>query len=383
MSGFVKIGLRLFGTARYIPNKNTTKYLQSMCLVRNGSSHVTKNSITSAQKKSAGYWKIISTVTKNILWYSTIPLTVIVVGSTYIVVKTPTFWEDIDAKIAAEEETLKYSIIPSKIITSSVLFDDGVIQIKTQEDNIHLMNDNTRNLMGSKELNANILEPFPRGKPIPIKIGKFTGLLDKGKLTLKTEEGDTTFTFHHTVGLEVKKLTETLQNEIAANEKEQTIIRHRRGKFIYSFSGYKITLETPEHIRELTGFSRILSDSNFNRMYPIIGNFSSSYDTTVKIQKDNSDEVYYCTQIVNVECDKKLDENLQNQLITIKKVSSRKDLAEEMKTCELVIDSGVIVFKTQDGDKFVVQHRLTCEVFEDGEQTYLNWTQDINAFDSL
>ncbi|KAF7989892.1 hypothetical protein HCN44_008566 [Aphidius gifuensis] len=382
MSGIVRIGLRLIGKTRYVPNNNTTKYLQSMCHVRNGSSHVTKNSITSAQKRLAGYWNIISTVTKNILWYSTIPLTVIVVGCTFVIIKTPTFWEDLDMVDEVEEETLKYSIIPSKIITSSVLFNDGVINIKTRDDEKTFTNENTRNLIISEELDANIQEPFFKGKPIAITVGKFNGFLDKGKLKLNTEDGNTTFTFHHTVGLEVKKLTETLLNEIAANEKEQPeIIPQREGKFSYFFPGSKMTMKTPGSLKKWTGFSCTPSDSNFKKIFPIIGSFSSSGDTRVKIQKDNSDEVYYFTQIVNIECDKKLDENLQNQ-IAIKKVSSRNDLAKEMKTCELVIDSGAVVFKTQDGDKFVVRHRLICEIFEVGEQTYLSWTQKLKAFNS-
>lgn len=55
-----------------------------------------------------------------------------------------------------------------------------------------LKNDNTRNLIINKELEANLQKPFPRGEPVPIKIGKYTGLLDNGKLILKTEDGETT-----------------------------------------------------------------------------------------------------------------------------------------------------------------------------------------------
>lgn len=53
-------------------------------------------------------------------------------------------------------------------------------------------NENTRNLIINKELEANIQEPFPKGEPIPIKMTNYTGSLDNGKLILKTNDGEKT-----------------------------------------------------------------------------------------------------------------------------------------------------------------------------------------------
>jgi len=65
MSGIIArvIGSRLAGTTKYITKQNTTKYLQSMCHVRNRCSHITKNSITPGKScyscnYKLKYWKI-------------------------------------------------------------------------------------------------------------------------------------------------------------------------------------------------------------------------------------------------------------------------------------------------------------------------------------
>ncbi|XP_044014054.1 uncharacterized protein LOC122856451 [Aphidius gifuensis] len=256
------------------------------------------------------------------------------------------------------------------------------------------MNDNTRNLIISEELDANIQEPFPKGKPIPIKIGKFTGLLDNGKLILKTEDGDTTFTFHNTLSLEVKKTSTTLQNEIAAKKKEQPeIILEKDGKFNFIYPGSKSTLKTPTSEKKWPSMINP-DDSLFLPLYhdtfPIIGNFSFSFEDTVKIQADESDEVYYFKHNVNIECDRKLDENLQNKIAVVKELpesddatkelSLRKILTKETKTCDVLIDSGTVVFKTEDGDKFAVRHILDVDVFDDGAKTYLRWNLQLTPF---
>ncbi|KAF7989354.1 hypothetical protein HCN44_008028 [Aphidius gifuensis] len=398
MSGIAKIiGLRLVRTTNNITKQNTTKYLQSMCHARNGFSHNTKNPITPAQKESAGYW---SAVTKKTLWYSTIPLTIIVVNiAIYYTNKfktDPEFCEDIAMTTGANNETLKYSIIPSKIITSSVLFDDGEIKINTREDNITLINDNTRNLIISEELNANIQEPFPKGKPIPIKIGKFNGLLDNGKLTLKTEDGDATFTFHHTLGLGVKKTSTTLQNEMVAEKKEQAEIEFKKlGKFNVIMPGSEFTLKTPESEKKWMSIYKpdknfILSLPAYEDLFPIIGNFSVLCNNTVKIQADKSDEVYFLEQRVNIECDKKVDENLQSKIAAEKElprddVATRKSaindmLTREIEVCDVIIDSGTVVFKRPDGHKVVVRYKLNVNFFEDDEKTYLLWRPEITVF---
>ncbi|KAF7989356.1 hypothetical protein HCN44_008030 [Aphidius gifuensis] len=325
--------------------------------------------VEDAPKESAGYWKMIGAFTKKTLWYSTVPLSIIIGYYAYLVKTDPRFWEDWDMLGAVNDETLKYSIIPSKIITSSVLFDDGEIRIKTRENNINLMNDNTRNLIISEELDANIQEPLPRGKPIPIKIGKFNGLLDNGKLTLKTEDGDTTFTFQQTLSLEVKKTSTTLQNGIAAEKKEEPATTlEKDGKFNLTHSGCKTTLKTPESEKKWTnihspddpGVDFELNLPSYKDLFPIIGNFSFSFEDIVKIQADDSDEVYHFKHNLNVECDKKLDENLQNKTFVVKELSEddvathkslKKNLPEEIKTCDASIDSGTVVFKNQDGDK--------------------------------
>ncbi|KAF7989897.1 hypothetical protein HCN44_008571 [Aphidius gifuensis] len=395
MSGILRIGLRLVGPTRCIPNNNTTKCLQSMCHVRNGFSQATKNSIASAQKKWTGYWKKICTVTTKTLLYSS-PITIFVANFFYEAIQEDSrFLADCDMIGLPEgEQLLKYSIIPSKIITSSVLFNEGVINIKTQDDGKTFTNENTRNLIISEELDANIQEPFFKGKPIAIKVGKLDGLLDNGKLTLKTKEGDTTFTFHHTVNLEVKKTSETLENEIAANQEEQPeIIPSKIGKFNLLVPGNEMTLKTPESEKKWTAINKcIYSDPNdpfdprlpvYNDLFPITGNFSVSSDATVKIQEDENDEVFYLKQNVNIECDKKLDENSQNKLPAEKELpgdetatenlSMKHILTEEIKTCEVTIDTGSVLFRAQDGKQMAVRQLLNIKVYEDGGKTYLNW----------
>ncbi|KAF7998632.1 hypothetical protein HCN44_011063, partial [Aphidius gifuensis] len=266
------------------------------------------------QKKSAGYWKKTK-ITLISLCFFMIPITII-----WTYKKVPgileAFRTALDEVITVVEKgTLKYSILPLTIVTSSVLLDDGKIQIKTQKDNIRLMNDNSRIFMGSKEMDASILEPFSKGKPIPIKVGKLDGLLDNGKLTLKTEDGDTTWN--------LEEMDFNLPHE--------------------------------------------------NEIIPVIGKFSSSCNTRVKIQKDKSEKAYYFTQMVHLECDKKVDENTQNEIAT--KIKSCHEITEEMKLCDVIIDSGIVVCKTHNGDEIAARRILTCEVFEDGKQAYLKWTQ--------
>ncbi|XP_044015929.1 uncharacterized protein LOC122857698 [Aphidius gifuensis] len=299
--------------------------------------------------------------------------------------------------IAAQKETLKYSIIPLKTITSSVLFDDGEIEIFTEEEHLSLKNDNTHNLILSEELDANVQEPFPRGEPIPVKINRFNGLLDNGELTLKTEDGDTTFTFHQTLSLEVKKTSTTLQNEIADEKKKQpTTTLRKDGKFNLTYSGCKTTLKTPTSEKKWTNMKHPddrekfkLNLPSYKDLFPIIGNFSFSFEDIVKIQADESDEVYHFKHNLNIECDKKLDENLRNKIAVVKELSRddvatnkslRKSLPEEIKTCDVSIDSGTVLFKTQDGDKFAVRHILNVEVFEDGAKTYLLWYLELTKF---
>ncbi|KAF7989303.1 hypothetical protein HCN44_007977 [Aphidius gifuensis] len=299
------IGLRLVGTTKYITKQNTTKYLQSMCQVRNRCSHTTKNPITPAQKKSAEYWKTIK--------ICTMPLTIIgmniAIYCAYKIKTDPEFWDDVDMWIAAWEETLKYSITPSKIITSSVLFDDSKMEIFVGDDYQEFENDNTRNLILSEELDANIQEPFPRSEPVPIKIDRFNGLLDNGKLTLTTVDGDATFTFHHTLILEVKKTSTTLQDEIAAMKIEPSeIVQKKISKFHVYLPDHKVTLKT----------------SKGENNYHLIHN-------------------------VTLECDKKVDENLQNIIAT------EEPYPEDMifEVTNVLFDCGTVVFKTQDGRKLL------------------------------
>ncbi|KAF7989297.1 hypothetical protein HCN44_007971 [Aphidius gifuensis] len=347
MSGIIAkiIGLRLVGTTKYITKQNTKKYLQSMCHVRNKCSHITKNPITPAKKRSAGYWKTIKI-------YS-VPFIVmnIAIYWAYIIKPNPSYWEDLRMWFAAMNETLKYSIIPSKIITSGVLFDDSEIKIESGEDNLTLVNDNTRNLILSKELDENIEKPFPRGEPMPIKIGNFNGLLDNGKLTLTTEDGDTTYTFHHTLSLKVKKSSTTLQNKIDAIKKNQReTIPTKIGKFNVLMPGSKLTLKTPESEITWTGivldpdiegynlenYTRSDSVSSSDK-FPVMGNFNYLSHTKVKIQADDSDEVYSFNQRLSIECDKKLE-----------KIAIKLALFEQINA---TFDTGTVVFKTQDGEK--------------------------------
>ncbi|KAF7989090.1 hypothetical protein HCN44_007400 [Aphidius gifuensis] len=320
MSLIVKIGLRLVGTTtKYIANNNTTKCLRSMCHMRNSFTVSNKNLITSGksynycnylqgrlqhtlvQKKSTGYWnywKIISTVTKVTIIGPAIFIIVLLVSSK----EAESFWKYLSMKYAAYREFFKYSIIPSKIITSSVLFNDGEVAIITPEDNIFI-NDNTRDLIIGDELDANIQKPFPRGKPIPIKIGKYNGLLDNGKLTLKTQEGDKTFTFHYELGLEVKKTTKRLQNNANEEEEEEgdgdETIKSEMKQFNIYYGSIITTLKTPEGERMFEKMPIIQSmiekkrlDIPQNKVTDnITNNFNVLSDSEVKLQKEQSNEV--------------------------------------------------------------------------------------------
>ncbi|KAF7989382.1 hypothetical protein HCN44_008056 [Aphidius gifuensis] len=257
--------------------------------------------------------------------------------------------------MAADGKSQKYSIVPSKIISSSVFLSDGLIEMKTRDDSLTLENDNTRNLILNEELDANLEEPFPRGEPVPIKIGGVDGLLDNGKLTLKTEDGDTTFTFHHTLSLEVEKTSTTLQNEV--KEKQQPgITLKKNGRFNYIYSGSKTTLKTPTSEKESTAIKvdyQLKPDDNVGLKTlldkdstPLIGNFSVLSDATIKIQANKSDEVYYFKHSVNIECDKKLDGNLDNKIVAGKENPKNKIIPEEV-----ILDSGTVVFQTQDGKR--------------------------------
>lgn len=50
--------------------------------------------------------------------------------------KNPKIWEVYKMRRAAVYENLKYSITPSEMITSSVLFDDSEIEILTLKEEI-------------------------------------------------------------------------------------------------------------------------------------------------------------------------------------------------------------------------------------------------------
>ncbi|KAF7989344.1 hypothetical protein HCN44_008018 [Aphidius gifuensis] len=278
--------VKIVKTTYYITTQNTKKFLlQSICHMENACSHIIKNLIASAQKISAGCWKIIKNYPVSLTF---IVISSAIIYGAYKIITNAEFCEEVNMVIAAQKETLKYSIIPLKTITSSVLFDDGEIEIFTEEEHLSLKNDNTHNLILSEELDANVQEPFPRGEPIPVKINRFNGLLDNGELTLKTEDGDTTFTFHNTLSLEVKKTSTTLQDEIAAEKKEPSKIRQMKMSKFHAFvPDHKVTLKTSKHEYKFPSNSPI----KFTDVFPIIGNFSYSFEETVKIQADDSDEV--------------------------------------------------------------------------------------------
>lgn len=85
-----------------------------------------------AQKKSAGFWKMIK--------ICSLPLSIIGINSAiYYVDKiksNPEVWQATNMIFGAIFENLKYSITPSKLITSSVLFNDSEIEILTQGEEI-------------------------------------------------------------------------------------------------------------------------------------------------------------------------------------------------------------------------------------------------------
>ncbi|XP_044014064.1 uncharacterized protein LOC122856459 [Aphidius gifuensis] len=300
-----------------------------------------------------------------------VSLTFIVISSAiifgaYKIRTNAEFWEEINMATAARKETLKYCISPSKMFTSSVLFDDSEIEIFTKEDHLSLKNDNTRNLILIREdLDANVQlvkALFPREEPIQVKFNRFNGSLDNGKLTLTTEDGDTTFTFHNTLSLEVKKTSTTLQDEIAAMEKEPSKMQQiKTAKFHVFVPDNKETLKTSKHEYKFPSNSPI----KFSDVFPIIGNFSLSYEDTVKIQADESDEVYHLKYNLNIECDRKLDENLQN-IIATEEVSLEDMIPGGTK---IVFDCGTIVFKTQDGRKIIVRKKFELVIVEDGKKT--------------
>ncbi|KAF7989306.1 hypothetical protein HCN44_007980 [Aphidius gifuensis] len=336
-----KINIFKKGGSKLLVNDNTRNLILSKELDENIEKPFPRGEpmpIKIAQKQSAGCWKIIKI-------YS-LPFIVMNIGiyCVYKIKRDNEFWERVDMRIAAMEETLKYSIIPSKIITSSVLFDDSSIEI-FKEKYLSLINDNTRNLILSKELDANIQEPFPRGEPVPIKIGGVNGLLDNGKLTLKTGDSDTTFTFHNTLILEVTKTSTTLQDA----KKYELLKQKRIGKFNVLIPAYKITKKTSKDEKTLltTTVDRSNSSLKFEDIFPITGNFSFSFEAIVKIQPDDSDEVYHLIHNVKIECDKKVDENLKNMIAT--KEVSPKDMVTE--GTNVTVDCGTVVFKTQDGEK--------------------------------
>ncbi|KAF7989352.1 hypothetical protein HCN44_008026 [Aphidius gifuensis] len=378
MSEIVKIPLRLVKTTYYITTQNTTKFLlQSICHMENACSQIIKNLIASAQKISAGCWKIIKIYP--------VPLTFIVINipiiyCAYNITTNHELRERINMLITARKETSKYSIVPSKTITSSVLFDDSRIRIFTKEGNRLVVNDNTRNLILSKELDENIEKPFPRGEPIPVKFDRYNGLLDNGKLTL--EDCDKTLTFHHTLSLEVKKTSTTLQDEIAAMEKEPSKIQQTKiiksnilipDKHFYDRIVAKEKEPSKIQQTKISKFNVLVPDNElslkiskdeykwpditvdrsnpvYSDIFPTTENFSFSFHTIIKIQADDSDEVFYFKQNVNFEYDRKLDENLQNIIDT--EELSTEDISS--KATWVKFDSGVVVFKTQDGEKILI-----------------------------
>ncbi|XP_044014065.1 uncharacterized protein LOC122856460 [Aphidius gifuensis] len=374
MSEVVKIPLRLVKTTYHITTQNTTKFLlQSICHMKNACSQIFKNSIASAQKISAGCWKIIKMYPVSLTF---IVINSAIIYGAYKIKTNAEFWEELNMVMAALRETLKYSIVPSKMITSSVLFDDSEIEIFTKEDHLSLKNDNTHNLILSEELDANVQEPFPRGEPIPVKINRFNGSLDNGKLTLTTEDGDTTFTFHNTLSLEVKKTSTTLQDEMAAMEKE-TFEQIKMDKFNICLLDNKITFKTSKDeykwpVEDVNSNSIL----DFSDAFPIIGNFSFSFENIVKIQAYESDEVYHLKHHVKLDCDRKVDENLQNKIAT-KEVSLNDMIPGGTK---VVFDCGTIVFKTQDGRKVIVRNKFDLVMVEDGKKTaYLKGSLDFKA----
>ncbi|KAF7990464.1 hypothetical protein HCN44_000269 [Aphidius gifuensis] len=215
-----------------------------------------------------------------------------------------------------------------------------------------------------KELDANIQEPFPKEEP---KISEINGLLDNGKLTLKTaEDGDITFNFHHRLSLEVKETSTTLQDEIASMEKELSNIqltkisnsdimipnkkfsdriaaKEKKPSKIQQTKLNKFNILDPDNELSLkiskdeykwpnTTVDR--SNPVYWDIFPLTENFSFSFHSIVKIQADDSDEV-------------KLDGNLQN-IIAPRKLSTEDMLSE---ATYATYDSGTVVFKTQDSEK--------------------------------
>ncbi|KAF7989345.1 hypothetical protein HCN44_008019 [Aphidius gifuensis] len=65
------------------------------------------------------------------------------------------------------------------------------------------------------------------------------------------------------------------------------------------------------------------------------------------LKTEDGDATFYFKQNVNFEYDRKSDKNLQNIIVT-KKLFIEDELPEATR---IKFDSGVIVFKTQDGEK--------------------------------
>ncbi|KAF7989350.1 hypothetical protein HCN44_008024 [Aphidius gifuensis] len=372
MSEVVKIPLRLVKTTYHITTQNTTKFLlQSICHMKNACSQIIKNLIASVKsshssQKSVGCWKIIKMYPVPSTF---IVMNIAIIYCAYKITTNSGFRLRIFMLIAAREETLKYSIIPSKTITSSVLFDDSQVSIFTRGGVELLQNDNTRNLILSEELDANIQKPFPRGEPVSIKIIGVNGLLDNGKLTLKTaEDSNKTLIYHHTLSLEIKKTSTTSQDEIAAKETESSEIQQRKiSKFNISIPDNELSLKTSKGEYKWPDTSVVRFNLVYSYILPITENFSFSFQRIVKIQADDSDEVFYFKQNVNFEYDRKLDGNLQNRIIA-KELSGEEEVS---KTTFVEFDSGTVVFKTQDGKKIVARQRCQITLYEGVEKIYL------------
>ncbi|KAF7989117.1 hypothetical protein HCN44_007427 [Aphidius gifuensis] len=353
MSAIANIGLRLVGTAKYITNNISTKCLRSMCI--NGS---TNNSITSAQEKST---------------------------------------ENLKIENADKKKKFECSIIGKKIITSSVFFNWSGITIKTPEDKKSFINPHTSFIKISNELNENKTERAPAGKSPPmIKIGKFNAKLRRGELTLATQEGDKTFIFSHGLYLGVKKSTKNLENEVAAKKKENETIPSKIGEFNILHDS-KLTLKTSEGEKKLTTNHRFCTETGEevtknlqngiaaeyvapkkNAISPIIGNFNLSFNDRLELQKQKSDELYEVRHGLNITFDKKSNENSLNEITTKEEFPTDKTISSEINRCDVLFNSGGVLFETQNGDKILVQQILDIKIYEDGSATSIDVTPHLN-----
>ncbi|XP_044017041.1 uncharacterized protein LOC122858302 isoform X2 [Aphidius gifuensis] len=380
MSGIMRIGLRHVGTPGYITNNNPTKYLQSMCHMRNGLfNHVPKNSFTSAQRGFTGYWKMIKTVARKSWDKLSGPTSIIIIGyCSYKMLTNRQIWTDssttylnldVDNFVLhiihdAYKETLNYSMNPAKNITSSVLFNDVGIAVDKGSLLVPAIKNNTNSVIKINNEETQIEEPK----------------LESFKLTVQAKNSDVIYTFHHTMNLKVKKVSETLQNESAADKQKQPlkeIIPLKVGKFNVLTPGItKTILLTSESLSKWTtvhpnyrpdpdeGYST--DEPSIFELHPKAGKSYLLYNTSAEVQKDDSDEVFHFNHLVTFECEKNSDEKQPLML------------AQESEPWNVILDTGTILFKTQDGEKFAMRKMLNIKVFEDGEYTYLEMSPNFS-----